>query len=126
VMVSSISATRPSPGTAAYGAAKAGIDSLVRSLAVEWAPRVRVNAIDVGLVRTEQTDLHYGGEDGVAAIERTIPLGRLAEPRDVGNVAAFLASPLAGYVSGAVVAAHGGGEPPPFLAAAQTEPERNR
>ena len=119
VMVSSISATRPSPGTAAYGAAKAGIDSLVRSLAVEWAPRVRVNAIDVGLVRTEQTDLHYGGEDGVAAIEQTIPLGRLAEPRDVGHVAAFLASPLAGYVSGAVVAAHGGGEPPPFLAAAR-------
>ena len=124
VMVSSISATRPSPGTAAYGAAKAGVDSLVRSLAVEWAPRVRVNAIDVGLVRTEQTDLHYGGEDGVAAIERTIPLGRLAEPRDVGNVAAFLASPLAGYVSGAVVAAHGGGEPPPFLAAAESRPER--
>lgn len=120
VMVSSISATRPSPGTAAYGAAKAGIDSLVRSLAVEWAPRVRVNAIDVGLVRTEQTDLHYGGEEGVAAIERTVPLGRLAEPRDVGNVAAFLASPLAGYVSGAVVAVHGGGEPPPFLAAAES------
>lgn len=120
VMVSSVSATRPSPGTAAYGAAKAGIDSLVRSLAVEWAPRVRVNAIDVGLVRTEQTDLHYGGEDGVAAIERTVPLGRLADPRDVGNVAAFLASPLAGYVSGAVVAVHGGGEPPPFLAAAET------
>lgn len=119
VMVSSISATRPSPGTAAYGAAKAGIDSLVRSLAVEWAPRVRINAIDVGLVRTEQSDLHYGGDAGVAAIERTIPLGRLAVPRDVGNVAAFLASPLAGYVSGAVVAAHGGGEPPPFLAASR-------
>ena len=46
----------------------------------------------VGLVRTEQTDLHYGGQDGVAAIERTVPLGRLAEPRDVGSVAAFLAS----------------------------------
>jgi NAD(P)-dependent dehydrogenase (short-subunit alcohol dehydrogenase family) len=116
VMVSSISARRPSPGTAAYGAAKAGIDSLVTSLAVEWAPKVRVNAIDVGLVRTEQADLHYGGEAGVAAIERTIPLGRLARPRDVGQVAAFLASPMAGYVSGATVAVHGGGEPPPFLA----------
>jgi NAD(P)-dependent dehydrogenase (short-subunit alcohol dehydrogenase family) len=118
VMVSSISATRPSPGTAAYGAAKAGIDSLVASLAVEWAPKVRVNSIDVGLVRTEQTHLHYGGEDGVSAIERTIPLGRLADPRDIGNVAVFLASPLAAYVSGAAVAAHGGGEPPPFLTAA--------
>ena len=126
VMVSSISATRPSPGTAAYGAAKAGIDSLVRSLAVEWAPRVRVNAIDVGLVRTEQTDLHYGGESGAAAVERTVPLGRLADPRDVGNVAAFLASPLAGYVSGAVVAAHGGGEPPPFLTAADPDGRARR
>jgi NAD(P)-dependent dehydrogenase (short-subunit alcohol dehydrogenase family) len=118
VMVSSISATRPSPGTAAYGAAKAGVDSLVRSLAVEWAPKVRLNAIDVGLVRTEQTDLHYGGEAGVAAIEATIPMGRLARPGEIGQVVAFLASPLASYVSGATIAVHGGGEPPPFLAAA--------
>jgi NAD(P)-dependent dehydrogenase (short-subunit alcohol dehydrogenase family) len=120
VMVSSISATRPSPGTAAYGAAKAGVDSLVRSLAVEWAPKVRLNAIDVGLVRTEQTDLHYGGEAGVAAIEATIPIGRLARPEEIGRVAAFLASPLASYVSGATLAVHGGGEPPPFLAAASS------
>lgn len=115
VMVSSVSATRPSPGTAAYGAAKAGLDSLVTSLAVEWAPKVRVNSIDVGLVLTEQTDLHYGGADGVAAIARTIPLGRLAAPRDIGNVAVFLASPLAAYVSGSTIAAHGGGEPPGWL-----------
>ena len=119
VMVSSISAARPSPGTAAYGAAKAGLDSLVRSLAVEWAPKVRVNALDVGLVRTEQTDLHYGGDAGVVAIEQTIPLGRLAEPREVGNAALFFASPLASYVSGAVLAIHGGGEPPPFLTASR-------
>jgi NAD(P)-dependent dehydrogenase (short-subunit alcohol dehydrogenase family) len=117
VMVSSVSATRPSPGTAAYGAAKAGVDSLVRSLAVEWAPKVRVNSLDVGLVRTEQTDLHYGGEEGVRAIEDTIPLGRLADPREIGNAALFLASPLASYVSGATLAVHGGGEPPPFLTA---------
>ena len=65
VNVSSVSALRPSPGTASYGAAKAGLDSLTRTLAVEWAPKVRVNAIDVGLVLTEQTDLHYGGADGV-------------------------------------------------------------
>lgn len=118
VNVSSISALRPSPGTASYGAAKAGLDSLTRSLAVEWAPRVRVNAIDVGLVATEQADLHYGGPSGVAAIEATIPLGRLALPDEVGSVAVFLASPLASYVSGATIECHGGGEPPPFLAAA--------
>ncbi|MCW2791182.1 MAG: gdhIV, partial [Nocardioides sp.] len=117
VMVSSVSGHRPSPGTAAYGAAKAGLDSLTRSLAVEWAPRVRVNTIDVGLCRTEHTGDHYGGDDGVAAIERTIPLGRMATPEEVGHVAVFLASDLASYVSGAAVACHGGGEPPVFLSA---------
>lgn len=117
VNVSSVSALRPSPGTSSYGAAKAGLDSLTATLAVEWAPTVRVNAINVGLVRTEQTDLHYGGEDGVAAIAHTIPLGRLAEPDEVGAVACFLASPLASYVSGATIECHGGGERPAFLTA---------
>jgi NAD(P)-dependent dehydrogenase (short-subunit alcohol dehydrogenase family) len=115
VNISSVSALRPSPGTAAYGAAKAGVDSLTRSLAVEWAPKVRVNSVDVGLCRTEQTGDHYGGDDRVAAIERTIPLGRMADPAEVGRVVAFLASDLASYVSGAQVACHGGGEPPVFL-----------
>ncbi|MDP3892506.1 SDR family oxidoreductase [Nocardioides sp.] len=119
VNISSISATRPSPGTAVYGAAKAGIDSLTTSLAMEWAPRVRLNAIDVGLCRTEQTADHYGGDATVAAIERTIPLGRMADPAEIGNVAVFLASDLASYVSGATVACHGGGEPPVFLSVVQ-------
>jgi NAD(P)-dependent dehydrogenase (short-subunit alcohol dehydrogenase family) len=117
VNVSSVSATRPSPGTAAYGAAKAGLDSLTASLAVEWGPKVRVNAIDVGLCRTDDTADHYGGDAQVAAIERTIPLGRMARPEEVGHLAVFLASDLASYVSGARVACHGGGEPPVFLSA---------
>lgn len=115
VNISSISAHRPAPTIAAYGAAKAGLDSLTTSLAMEWAPRVRVNAIDVGLCRTEQTDDHYGDDASVAAIEQTIPLGRMARPEEVGNVVAFLASDLASYVSGATVACHGGGETPAFL-----------
>jgi NAD(P)-dependent dehydrogenase (short-subunit alcohol dehydrogenase family) len=114
VNISSISALRPSPGTAMYGAAKAGVDSLTRSLAVEWAPRVRLNAISVGLCRTEDTVDHYGGDATVAAIEQTIPLGRMARPQEVGNVAAFLACDLASYVSGATIECHGGGEPPVF------------
>lgn len=120
VNVSSVSALRPSPGTAAYGAAKAGLDSLTRTLAVEWAPKVRLNAMNVGLVETEQTDLHYGGEEGVRRVGATVPLGRMATPRDVGNVAVFLASPLAAYVSGATIEVHGGGESPAFLAAADS------
>lgn len=115
VNISSIGAHRPAPTIAAYAAAKAGIDSLTRSLAMEWGPKVRVNAIDVGLCRTEQTDDHYGGDDRVAKIEATIPLGRMARPDEVGNVAVFLASDLASYVSGANVGCDGGGEPPVFL-----------
>jgi len=115
VNISSISALRPSPGTAIYGAAKAGLDSLTRSLAIEWAPKVRLNAINVGLCRTDQTADHYGGDATVAAIEATIPLGRMARPEEVGQVAAFLASDLASYVSGATIECHGGGEPPVFL-----------
>ncbi|MGN6781779.1 MAG: SDR family oxidoreductase [Marmoricola sp.] len=115
VNISSISAHRPAPTIAAYAAAKAGLESLTRSLAMEWAPKVRVNAIEVGLCRTEQTDSHYGDDDRVSRIEATIPLGRMADPEEVGAVAAFLASDLASYVSGASVGCHGGGEPPVFL-----------
>jgi NAD(P)-dependent dehydrogenase (short-subunit alcohol dehydrogenase family) len=115
VNISSISAHRPAPTIAAYAAAKAGLDSLTRSLGMEWGPKVRVNAVDVGLCRTEQTDDHYGSDERVAKIESTIPLGRMARTDEVGNVAVFLASDLASYVSGATVNCDGGGEPPVFL-----------
>jgi NAD(P)-dependent dehydrogenase (short-subunit alcohol dehydrogenase family) len=115
VNITSISAHRPAPTIAAYAAAKAGLESLTKSLAMEWGPKVRVNAVEVGLCRTEQTDDHYGGDDRVAAIEATIPLGRMARPAEVGTVAVFLASDLASYVSGTSVGCHGGGEPPVFL-----------
>ncbi len=121
VNISSVSALRPSPGTAAYGAAKAGLDSLTRSLAVEWAPKVRLVGLNVGLVLTEQADLHYGDAAGVAAVAATVPLGRMASPRDVGNVAVLMASPLAAYVTGATLEVHGGGEVPAFLNASTKE-----
>ena len=116
INIGSVSAVRPSPGTAAYGAAKAGLASLTQSLAVEWAPRVRVNAITAGMIHTEQSHLHYGDEAGIAAVAETVPLGRLG---DVGDVCVFLASPLASYVTGASILMHGGGERPAFLAAAK-------
>jgi NAD(P)-dependent dehydrogenase (short-subunit alcohol dehydrogenase family) len=115
INVASVSGTRPSPGTAAYGAAKAGLLNLTETLAVEFAPRVRVNAVVAGLVRTEQSDLHYGDADSIARVSATVPLGRLAEPRDVADACLYLASPLASYVSGAQLAVHGGGERPAFL-----------
>ncbi|MEU8985361.1 SDR family oxidoreductase [Streptomyces sp. NPDC048558] len=123
VMIGSVSGGRPSPGSAAYGAAKAGLESLARSMAVEWAPEVRVNTLVVGMVRTEQSHLHYGGEDGIAGVSRTVPLGRLAEPSDIGAAAAFLASDAAAYISGASLLVHGGGERPVFLDAATVNKE---
>lgn len=124
VNIASVSAVRPSPGTAAYGAAKAGLLSLTQTLAVEWAPKVRVNAITAGMIRTEQSHLHYGDEEGLAAVAATVPLGRMGEPRDVADACLFLASPLASYVSGANLLLHGGGEAPAFLSAAKnTAPE---
>jgi NAD(P)-dependent dehydrogenase (short-subunit alcohol dehydrogenase family) len=121
VMIGSVSATRPSPGTAAYGAAKAGLDNLTRSLAVEWAPKVRVNTVTVGLVATEQSHLHYGDARGLAAVAATVPMGRMARPEDVGDACLFLASAGAAYVSGAALLVHGGGEAPAFLAASTAD-----
>jgi NAD(P)-dependent dehydrogenase (short-subunit alcohol dehydrogenase family) len=115
INISSVSGRRPTPGTAAYGAAKAGIDSLTSTLAVEWAPRVRVNSVVVGMVETEQSELFYGDAASVAAVGATVPLGRLAKPADIGWAAAFLASDQASYISGATLEVHGGGEPPPYL-----------
>lgn len=122
VFITSVSGMRPSPGTAAYGAAKAGLISLAQSLAVEWAPKVRVAAVAAGMVRTEQSHLHYGDEAGIAAVGATVPLGRIADPSDVGDACVYLASPLARYVSGATLLLHGGGEKPAFLAAAKPAP----
>ena len=121
INIASVSTLRPSPGTAAYGAAKAGLVNLGSSLAVEWAPKVRVNAIIVGLTETEQAHLHYGDAEGIAAVGATIPLERMAVPADIGGACLFLASPLASYVSGTSIAVHGGGEKPAFLDAANAQ-----
>jgi NAD(P)-dependent dehydrogenase (short-subunit alcohol dehydrogenase family) len=116
VNVASVSGRRPTPGTVAYGAAKAGVESITSTLAVEWAPKVRVNSVVVGMVETEQSELFYGDADSIAAISKNVPLGRLAKPADVGWAAAFLAAAAASYISGASLEVHGGGEPPHYLA----------
>lgn len=121
VNIASVSGVRPSPGTAAYGAAKAGLLNLTQTLAIEWAPKVRVNAIAAGMIRTEQAHLHYGDEAGIARVAKTVPLGRLGTPDDVAGACLYLCSPLASYVSGANLVVHGGGETPAFLAAATIE-----
>ncbi|HTO01473.1 MAG TPA: SDR family oxidoreductase, partial [Microthrixaceae bacterium] len=85
VNIASVSAVRPSPGTAAYGAAKAGLLSLTQSLAVEWAPKVRVTAIVAGLILTEQAEVHYGDPESVKRVAATVPAGRLGAPEDLAQ-----------------------------------------
>lgn len=115
VNISSVSAIRPSPGTAAYAAAKAGMLALTRSLAHEWGPAIRVNAVVVGYVETEATDATYGDAATQAAIAANIGAGRLARAGEIADAVLFLASPLASYVTGAALNVDGGGERPPFL-----------
>lgn len=117
VNIASVSGTRPSPGTAAYGAAKAGLLNLTQTLAVEWAPRVRVNAVVAGLIATEQAHLHYGDEAAIARVAATVPAGRLGTPDDVAGACLYLSSSLAGYVTGAALSVHGGNERPAYLGA---------
>ncbi len=121
IFIGSVAASRPSPGTAAYGAAKAGVLSLASSLAVEWGPKVRVLAVSPGLVQTEQAHLHYGDEAGIAAVGATIPAGRMATPEDIANACVYAGSPLAAYFAGTNLLLHGGGERPAFLSAANTQ-----
>ena len=118
VNIGSVCSTRPSPEAAAYGAAKAGLNNYSMTAAMEWAPKVRVNTVMAGMVLTEQSYLFYGDEAGVANVGSTVPIGRLAQPSEIGDICLFLGSSLASYVTGATIAAHGGGERPPFLGAA--------
>jgi peroxisomal 2,4-dienoyl-CoA reductase len=104
-------------------AAKAGVDALTRTLAVEWAPqRIRVNAIAPGPIPTEGVrkaftppadsgipDLFAAAEEKMAAYARTgIPLGRWGSPRDIANMVAFLASPAGDWITGAIFVVDGG------------------
>ncbi len=118
VFIASVSGLRASPGTAAYGAAKAGVLNLTKSLAVEWAPKVRVVAVSPGLIRTEQSHLHYGDEAGIARVSATVPLGRMGSINDIGHACVWLASSQASYASGTNIVIDGGGERPSFLDAA--------
>lgn len=110
VNITSMSGLRPSPGSAAYGAAKAGLASFTQSAAMEWAPQVRVNAVAGGMIRTEIFEEYYGGPEGAAAVSATVPMGRVAEPEEIGDAVVFLASPLAAFVTGAQLVVNGGGE----------------
>jgi NAD(P)-dependent dehydrogenase (short-subunit alcohol dehydrogenase family) len=118
VNIASVSGTRANPGSIAYGAAKAGLINVTKTLGVEFAPEVRVVCVTAGMVRTEQSHMYYGDEDGIAAVGATVPMGRIADPSDIGDACLFLASPLARYITGEQLVVHGGGELPAYIDAA--------
>jgi NAD(P)-dependent dehydrogenase (short-subunit alcohol dehydrogenase family) len=115
INIASVAGQRPAPTTAAYGAAKAGLLNLTGSLAQEWGPRVRVNAIVAGLMQTEQTELSYGTQAAQDELCAALPMKRMGRGQDIAAAALYLASPMAAFVSGAALEVHGGGEPPLFL-----------
>ncbi len=117
VNIGSVTSERPAPTVAAYGAAKAGLVNYTATTGQEWAPKVRVNCVTPGLIRTEQSELHYGDAESMARIEATIPMGRMATPDDIANACMFLASPGAAYITGANLILDGGGDTPAFLRA---------
>ncbi|GIL01342.1 MAG: short chain dehydrogenase [Alphaproteobacteria bacterium] len=115
INIASVAGQRPAPGAAAYGAAKAGLLNLTASLAQEWGPKIRVNAIVAGLMLTEQAELSYGSAGAQAELAAALPLRRMGRGDDIADAALFLASEMATFVSGATLEVHGGGEPPLFL-----------
>ncbi len=116
VNIASVSGIRPSPGTAIYGAAKAGLLNLTKSLAQEWGgDNIRVNAIIVGLAETDDSAATYGDAAAQARVAASLPLGRMASGADVARAVLYLASDASDYVSGAWLNVDGGGERPLFL-----------
>ena len=115
INISSVTATRPTPGSAAYGAAKGGLVNLTKTLAVEWAPKIKVNSIIVGYIETENSILHYGSKKEINKVAKTIPMKRMGKPEDIAKACIFFCSDLADWVTGAALEVHGGGEKPSYL-----------
>lgn len=108
VLISSILATRPSGGGAPYQASKAGLEQMARSLALDLAPQVRVNAVAPGFIRTDMNRAGHEDPGFRRHVEEATPLGRWGEPADIAPVVRYLVSDEAAWVTGTVVLVDGG------------------
>jgi len=116
--VNSLLAYQPEPYMVATSAARAGVQSLVKSLATEFAPRIRVNSVVLGLIDSGQWERRFQARENkaqsrdewiaVLAKSKHIPFGRLGNPAEVARAIVFLASPAASYVTGSALEISGG------------------
>jgi len=109
VAISSVTSMQGFAGRAAYSASKAGVDGLVRALAVEYAPKVRVNAVAPGFVMTDiaRANIASGVIDDGLILDRT-PMGRWGTPADIAKAIGFLLSDASNWVTGTSIAVDGG------------------
>ena len=108
VNISSGAGMRGSPFTGPYAAAKAGMNNLTQTLALELAPNIRVNTVAPGPVATEAFDEVLNTAGKLDEIAATIPLGRLGTPDDIAGAVLYLASDLASWVTGQLILVAGG------------------
>ena len=112
VMIASVSGVQSAPNHSSYGAAKAGLMNLVRSMAVELAGKnIRVNAIAPGAIATPRINASFPDGEASPALRsmlQTIPMGRMGQPEDIGNAVLFLTSGLARYITGHTLIVDGG------------------
>jgi NAD(P)-dependent dehydrogenase (short-subunit alcohol dehydrogenase family) len=106
VNISSVSGVRPAPGIAFYGTTKAALIHLTEELAVELAPKIRVNAVAPAVVKTRFASALYEGRE--AEVAATYPLKRLGNTDDVAGTVAFLCSPDASWITGQTIVIDGG------------------
>ena len=109
IFVGSVAGHLPTPGSSPYGMAKAGVNSLVRSLSIEVAPEhINVNAIAPGLIETPMTEKTVKDPAKLEKSLQSIPWGRVGQPDEIASLALFLASDAADYITGQTLVMDGG------------------